>query len=109
MLFFMKKFIAPAVASAFLATNVGATTLSAAQLLPQPTTSVDRVELTAQLVQLGLSQEQATERLARVSNAELEVFAQQAQSGPAGAGMAKSTVYAYVAVAIALVVYYNYK
>ena len=105
----IKKYIVPVVASAFLATNVGATTLSASQLLPQATPSVDRVELASQLVQLGLSQEQANERLARISNAELEVFAQQAQSGPAGAGMAKSAVYAWTAAAIALIVYLNYK
>lgn len=103
-----KRFLVPLVASTFILSNASAATLSASQLLPTVAPSVDRVAVATELVKLGLSEKEATERLARISDAELVAFSQQAQHGPAGAG--KTSPWAVAAgVALVAVLVYMYK
>lgn len=104
----MSKSLMAVLVCGFLASNVAATTLSASQLLEHQAPAVDRIELTHQLVHLGLSPNEAAMRVARISDAELHTFAHQVKEGPAGAGK-KETAWALVIAGVALFVYMNYK
>jgi len=100
--------MAPLVVSVLMTSNVSAASLSASQLLPQQAApSISRADVTRELVRLGLSEKEATERLSRVSDAELEILANQAQSGPAGAGT-KTILWGLAAVGV-VAVYFLYK
>jgi len=104
----IKKSLMTVLVCGFFASSVAATTLSASQLIEHKVPAVDRMELTHQLVHLGLTQNEAALRVSRISDAELNAFAHQVKEGPAGAGK-KQTAWALVIAGVALYVYMNYK